>query len=44
MGVLPSCLAVHRVCAWWKWRTEETIRFLGLELETVLSRHVGIGN
>lgn len=39
-------LHVHlpRLCVWCSWRLEEGIRFLGLELQAVVSRRVGAGN
>jgi hypothetical protein len=45
VGVLPAVImSVHHIHSWWQWRPERTSEPLVLELQTIMSHHVGIGN
>lgn len=43
MSVLPTFMSLYHMRAWFSQRPEED-DLLGLELEKVVSRHVGAGN
>lgn len=43
VNVLDGCVYVHHVCTWCPHRSEEGIRALELELQTVLSCYVAAG-
>jgi hypothetical protein len=43
-NVLAACLSVYYMCAWCLGRSEESIKSLELELQMVVSYHVGVAN
>lgn len=40
-GILPLCMSMHYVCVSCLWRPDEGIASLELELQMVVSYHVG---
>lgn len=43
MHVLLACVCLHCICFWYLWRPEKFILLLELELETVVTLHLGKG-
>jgi hypothetical protein len=44
VNFLSVCIYEHYMLAWCLWTQEACINFLGLELQTVVSCHIGAGN
>lgn len=44
MGVVPACMPVHYMCAWYLRRQEEDIRFLGTRVIDSCEHHVNAIN
>lgn len=44
MGVLPKCVFMHRVGAWFPWKPAEGIRSPGTGVKARCEPHVGVGN
>jgi hypothetical protein len=44
MNVLTTHVHMHCMCAWGPQKPEKAIRVSGLELQMVVSHHVGAGN
>ena len=43
MSVLPACMSVYYMCAWYQWRPEEGIRSIGTGVTDGVGDHVDAG-
>ena len=44
VSILPPSKSLHQMHTWYLWRPEEGTDPLELELQTIVSHHVGAGN
>lgn len=44
MDALPVCMSMYYLCTCCQWRPEDGVGFLVLEIQAIVSHHIGAGN